>query len=92
MVTYRSEKCLEAEVYSPDSVRLVCIGVAMHSRCGQALWVRLNGLAGAKPDEPWCGAWLDPEGQAADPEAYMWLGDFERCLAWAFLSIQGAAQ
>jgi hypothetical protein len=85
VIMYRSEKCLQAEILTPEGVRLCVIGVANNSRCGAPLWARLNGDPGAKPVEPWCGAWLDPAGQAADPFAYDWLGDFERCLAWAFL-------
>lgn len=85
VVVYRSEKCLQAEVYTGSGVRLVVLGVAAHARCGAPLWARLEGAPEAKPAEPWCGVWLDPAGVAADPDAYQWLGDFERCLAWAFL-------
>jgi hypothetical protein len=92
IVMYRSGHCLQAEVHTPGGVRLVVIGVASHARCGQSLWLRLEGLPGAKPAEPWCAAWLDSAGQAADPTAYHWLGDFERCLAWAFLDSVAAKE
>ncbi len=81
----RSAHCLDAEVYTPSSVRLVRIGVAAHARCGASLWKRLSGAPNAKPAEPWCGVWLDPQGIVTDPAAYDWLGDFERCLAWAWI-------
>ncbi|HVW10884.1 MAG TPA: hypothetical protein VHC90_19995 [Bryobacteraceae bacterium] len=86
VIVYRSEHCLEAEVYTGNGQRLVRIGVAAHARCGTPLWRRLQGAPGAKPAEPWCGIWLDYPGLIADPAAQQWLGDFERCLAWAFLA------
>ncbi len=85
VVMYRSGHCLQAEVHTPAGVRLVAIGIAAHARCGQTLWVRLEGKPDAKPAEPWCAVWLDIEGITTDPDAALWLGDFERCLAWAFL-------
>ena len=88
VVTYRATHCLQAEVYTSTGVRLVEIGIADHPRCGQPLWVRLGGADDARPQEPWCVASLDPAGAIADPGAYKWLGDFERCLAWAWLTGQ----
>lgn len=88
VLTYRAAHCIEAEVYTPAGVRLVRLGVADKPRCAQPLWQRLGGAEGARPQEPWCAAWLDPQGVVADPEAYHWMGDFERCLAWAWLSQQ----
>lgn len=88
VITYRAAHCLQAEVYTPAGVRLVEIGIADHPRCGQPMWVRLGGAPDARPREPWCVASLDPAGAASDPEAYQWLGDFERCLAWAWLEGQ----
>lgn len=38
----------------------------------------------APPDAPVCLAWLLP-GLATAPEAAHWLGDYERCVAWAWL-------
>jgi hypothetical protein len=84
-INNRSEKCLQAEVLTPSGIRLCVIGVANHSRCGAPLWANLQGDPATRPGEPWCGVWLDPVGQAADPDAHVWLGDFERRLAWAFL-------
>lgn len=86
VITYRATHCLQAELYTPTGVRLVEIGIADHPRCGQPLWVRLGGAPDARPQEPWCAASLDPLGCAADPEAYKWIGDFERVLAWAWLT------
>lgn len=82
----RSQHCIEAEVLTADGTRLVHFGVADHSRCAQPLWERLGSASGAKPAEPWCVASIDPAGAVADMEAYHWIGDFERCFAWAWLS------
>ena len=42
----------------------------------------LDYIAGSKPDKlPTCIAWP----MFATPQEAMWLGDFERCLAWTFL-------
>ncbi len=72
---------------------LVTTGIAAHSRCGAELWRRLHdapwtplATAGtARPPEPWCAALLQP-GLALHPSAAHWLGDYERVMAWAFLS------
>jgi hypothetical protein len=77
-------------VLTPDGTRLVRIGVADKSRCAQPLWERLGGAPDARPAEPWCAASIDPRGASADRAAYRWLGDFERCLAWAWLTREEA--
>lgn len=67
---------------------LVTIGVAKHSRCGAALWARLGG-AGDQPLTPWCAVRLEPALAAegvGDGAPVHWLGDFERCLAWAWIA------
>lgn len=46
----------------------------------------LDYIAGSKPDKlPTCIAWP----MFATPQEAMWLGDFERCLAWTFLEANG---
>ena len=89
VITYRATHCLQAEVYTPYGVRLIEIGIADHPRCGQPLWVRLGGAPEARPYEPWCAVSLDPAGMVVDTEAYHWLGDFERVIAWAWLTSKG---
>ena len=89
VILYRVRHCIEAEVYAPNGIRLIRIGVADHPRCGQPMWVRLGGAPDARPQEPWCVASIDQAGAKTDPEAYQWLGDFERCLAWAWLTRTG---
>jgi len=90
-----SARCLVVTVYADGPpTELVCtIGVAAHSRCGATLWRNLHqwGQVPVRtdptqcPPEPWVAAALD-EAAASHPDAMAWLGDFERCLAWAWLS------
>jgi hypothetical protein len=70
---------------------LVTLGVAVHSRDGAQLWRTLHTQAELPvetspdncPPEPWVAVLLHV-GLALYPDAADWLGDFERCLAWAF--------
>lgn len=69
---------------------LVTFGVAQRSRHGEALWALLVANFGAharaqRPREPWCAAALHPTLQL-DIEATEWLADFERCVAWAWIT------
>jgi hypothetical protein len=38
------------------------------------------------PPEPWCAALLDSAAARQSAEGLMAIGDFERCLAWAWLT------
>lgn len=69
---------------------LVTFGVAQRSRHGEALWALLvaNFKAHAlakRPREPWCAVALHPT-LAGDFGATQWLADFERCVAWAWIT------
>jgi len=73
-----------------DGVPLVTFGVAQRSRHSKALWDRLVQVSDqptscAMPDAPWCGVVLHPP-LPAFPDAMDWLGDFERCIAWAWIT------
>ena len=79
-----------------DDVPMLTLGIASHSRCGAALWRimhqdRTDPMPALKtagqpcPDEPWLAARLEI-GAAIYPEAMKWIGDWERCLAWAWLA------
>lgn len=82
---------LVVTVYAPGGVLpLVTFGVAQRSRQGGPLWDTLTehfpAAAGlGKPDEPWCAVAVHP-GIIACPGAQEWLGDFERCVAWAWIT------
>lgn len=69
---------------------LVTFGVAQRSRHGEALWALLVANFGAhalakRPREPWCAVALHPT-LAGDLGATQWLADFERCVAWAWIT------
>jgi hypothetical protein len=76
---------------------VITIGIAAKSRCSAKLWQMLHNHAmpgipvktdiNAPPSAPWCAARIEG-GLAHYPGAAAWLGDFERCLAWAW--IEGA--
>jgi hypothetical protein len=89
----RHGKCLLVTAYdAPSGVPLVAFGIAPHSRCGAPLWRRLHDRALPSktdpeqcPIEPWLAVRMEI-GIAEHLEATNWLGDWERCLAWAWLS------
>lgn len=73
---------------------IVTIGVARRSRHGSALWPLMTGpvmppaKAGlSRPAEPWAAAAIWPTA-AGYPDAMEWLGDFERCVAWAWCNAE----
>lgn len=96
-------RCLLVTVWARDDhAPLVTIGIAEHSRCGAPLWRRLHddqrgSMPSLKtdrdcvPPEPWCAARLEI-GIAAHLDEGYWLGDFEHCLAWAWLAMVSAAR
>ncbi|RUN77309.1 hypothetical protein [Sphingomonas sp. TF3] len=76
---------------SRDDVPLVTIAVA--ARPSRALWGQMIALrhridpdapALDEPPAPWCAALLLPAA-VTDHGAMAWLGDFERCAAWAWI-------
>lgn len=88
-------RCLTAVVYldRPKPVPVAIVAVAQRPRCGADVWANLLahaarlGMASPadrpQPPAPWCAALLLPGIVGTDaPE---WLGDFERCLAWAWV-------
>ena len=73
-----------------DGVPLVTFGVAQRPGYGSDLWAKLAGKFGAlpgleKPLEPWLAVAIHP-GLALHSETAGWLGDFERCVAWAWVT------
>lgn len=71
---------------------IITMAVAIDPRCGRELWAELHkepssSLATSPaepPKTPWLAARLDVGG-ALHRETMDWLGDFERCLAWAWI-------
>lgn len=88
-------RCLTAAVVRDDAPGrpLAIIAVADHQRCGAQVWANLRMVAEAygmtpptslrQPPTPWCAALLLPA--IIDDSSLDWLGDFERCLAWAWV-------
>lgn len=72
---------------------IVTFGVALHSRGAAMLWRLLHDdtstvLATDRervPSAPWIATRVEV-GAMLYPDALHWLGDFERCLAWAALA------
>lgn len=86
---FGSRRAMMATVRN-DGAPLMVMGVA--ARAAGALWERLTQTQQAartsqrvheQPPAPWCAALLLPA-LAGDP-ATKWLGDFERCAAWAWM-------
>ena len=77
-----------------EPVPLVNFAIAVKSRSGAALWRAMHEHASIKPatdparcpPEPWLAVSLEPD-LADYADALAWLGDFERCLAWAWVSL-----
>lgn len=92
---------LVASVISPVEesdrpfVPVLVFGVAAESRCAAKIWDLLH-MPGSyyvtdphtPPASPWCAARLEPAASTLGRHALMMLGDFERCLAWAWLERQ----
>jgi len=87
-------RCLVATVWAdgPTSEIIASIGIAAHNRCGAVVWRALHQYGrlpvvtdpDSQPQPPWCAAALEI-GILRHMDASEWLGDFERCLAWAWI-------
>lgn len=82
-------------VYSPEPqvgtpLPLISMGVAARSRQSGPLWAVLSAHPGLRPGikqpkAPWCGVVLHPTLKEFI-DATSWLGDFERSIAWAWVT------
>lgn len=75
---------------APGRLPMVTFGVAQRSRQGADLWALLVAQFGAvpgirKPAEPWCGVVVHEAAGAYRGDLH-WVGDFERCVAWAWIT------
>lgn len=73
---------------------IVTIGIAQRSREARDLWAHLIAHFGAKngidaPVTPWCAVALH-DNIAGFTDALRWLGDLERCIAWAWMTRNAA--
>lgn len=81
---------LEGRPHDGETVPLITLGVAQRSRQAAELWPLMVANLGAKPGlqmpgAPWCAVALHP-GLAMHRGPTVWLGDFERCAAWAWIT------
>lgn len=82
---------LLATVLTETREPICTIAVACDARQGESLWAALKDpepggaiAIGEPPAAPWCAVRLYP-GLASHVGALAWLGDFERCVAWAWI-------
>jgi hypothetical protein len=73
-----------------SGIPLVTLGVAQRSRQAAELWPMMVAQFGARaglrqPQAPWCAVAVHPS-MAAHMGAVEWLGDLERCIAWAWVT------
>lgn len=90
--------CCALAVVGPTGEIVATIGVGGAEAGSAGLWRQLHALAPdvspvrTRPDDPppvpWCAARLD-RGVLVHRDALAWLGDLERCLAWAYLEAIG---
>jgi len=90
LIAMASDGALIATVDAGVGVPLVTIGVAQRSRQAAGLWANLASIFDVPPGlspprAPWCAVALRPA-LLDHPQASEWLGDFERCLAWAWIT------
>lgn len=76
--------------HAGEVVPLITLVVAQRSRQGPDLWALMLAQYGGqtglqRPAEPWCAVAIHPT-LTLYPDTVEWLGDFERCLAWAWIT------
>lgn len=76
--------------HAGQTMPLVTFGVAQRSRHGAVLWGMMIKAFGCKPglqapQTPFCAVAIHP-GIAIYKGPVEWLGDFERCVAWAWIT------
>jgi len=79
-------------ISEPQGPALVTIALAMQARAGAGLWRQLHAIpalatrADDLPPAPWLAALLHLPACLPEPHpAVHWLGDCERCIAWAWI-------
>lgn len=92
----QEDGALLATVMTEQDEPICTIAVACDARQGNGLWAALKDLApggaiaiGEAPVAPWCAVRLHP-GLGSHLDALVWLGDFERYLAWAWIDGRSA--
>jgi hypothetical protein len=83
-----------------EATPVVTFGIAADPASSPKLWRLLHeGGAGKHatsrdrpPAAPWIGARMEIGAALTAPDDLLWIADFERCLAWAFIDRRGRAQ
>lgn len=81
---------LKGKPHTGKQVPIVTLGVAQRAREAADLWAILVANFGApssvkRPSTPWCAVALH-ENIMVFPDALAWVGDLERCIAWAWIT------
>lgn len=76
--------------HSGDFVPIATLGIAQRSRESEALWTSLRSHFCCKPgltapSTPWVAVSIH-DNIAAYFDALQWIGDLERCIAWAWIT------
>lgn len=95
---------LLATVFAPGARPCITVGVAANDSEADVVWphleqlyLRVTDLPGLRaadfepPRRPVSTPWVVAVVIAAGPAEAYWMGDFERCLAWAYLESTGRA-
>jgi hypothetical protein len=91
-------RCAIFTVWGPNGESLVTFGVAPPSPCAKRLWqllhqsgsfLEMKTSPARVPVDSWCAARVEVGFALYPPQAGSWIGDFERCIAWAWLSRKG---
>ena len=86
---------LRGKPHQGDNVPIATFGVATRSRESAPLWEKLekhfSDQQSTAPETPWCAVVLH-DNLIAFADAQEWLGDFERCISWAWLTRREGAQ
>jgi hypothetical protein len=83
-----------------EATPVVTFGIAADPASSPKLWRLLHeggaGKHATSPDRPpatpWIGARMEIGAALTAPDDLLWIADFERCLAWAFIDRRGRAQ
>lgn len=80
----------QGKTHAGQTMPLVTFGVAQRSRQGAPLWSMLVSAFGSvaglqQPGTPYCAVAVHPS-IAIYKGPVEWLGDFERCVAWAWIT------
>jgi len=91
--------CIVLTVWHSDGSKVATIALATRSRCGAQVWRAMHEMLSDKiathpgdvPASPWLATRLHV-GSSLHSDCLDWIGDFHRCLAWAWIEHTDDAQ